>query len=320
LGADGIATLRDYAAENSSNQLRYLGSVAHQAVRKAISAGDMADLTDVEGGAAAAIRYAQPLLAMLPLIYDYMVSEETDNDLEEIARGYLSLDASGAIGWYVLAQRLFAKDKDRDDAINALKMAIKIDPDAQRVFRILGSKPINRSPMVEIARSLCNQQPAVALNWVLLATSLFGQHESADEQLGAAREAVKLSPENNDHLWLLANSLLFHRQFDEGLAVSGRWLSRLSIGESIGETEISNVCTLLRGACVSGIAREMLSEIDAAGVADRLRPAREALAAAAEGSIEVLNGVAPEIRRPALELLARIDPKLADRALPGASL
>jgi hypothetical protein len=104
------------------------------------------------------------------------------------------------------------------------------------------------------------------------------------------------------------------------LEVARQSFARLAETESIGPAMIADLCALLRAAGIAKIAGEVLSALDAAGLADRLRPAREALAAAAAGDIEVLHGVAPEIRRPALELLALIEPKLVDRALPPASL
>ena len=104
------------------------------------------------------------------------------------------------------------------------------------------------------------------------------------------------------------------------LTVARQCFAQLAETELIGPAEIADLCALLRAAGTAEIAGEVLSALDAAGLGDRLRPAREALAAAAAGNIEVLNGVAPEIRRPALELLALIEPKLADRALSSASL
>jgi tetratricopeptide (TPR) repeat protein len=359
IGQEGVLRLRHFAAEMQASQERYLGKLAYSFIHRALLAGDMSDLKDVEGGEAAKLRYGQPLLALVPLIYNGQLREAQQIDLVDIARSYLELDPSGAIGWYALGQGLSARASERDRAIEALRRAVAIDPSAHQIVRalawrlaedearrseaaelfgrvlesspddadarrgmmtVLGGDPQNRASVIEIARSLCASKPDDPRNWCFLATFLLAWPGAADEQLAAARRAVELGPEHGESLWVLANSLLFYGHSSEGLAVSRKWFMLLNLAEEIASQEISRVCILLRGACVSGVAREMLHEIDTAGVADRLRPAREALAAAAEGSIEVLNGVAPEIRRPALELLARIDPKLADRALSGASI
>jgi len=44
------------------------------------------------------------------------------------------------------------------------------------------------------------------------------------------------------------------------------------------------------------------------------------LAAAVAGSAEVLNGVAPEVRKPALEILAIIAPKLVNPGMLAAPI
>lgn len=104
------------------------------------------------------------------------------------------------------------------------------------------------------------------------------------------------------------------------LGAARQCFARLAEAEAFTPSAIADLRAVLLATGGTGVAAEMLSALDAAGLADRLRPLREALAVAAAGDIGLLNGVAPEIRRPALELLAVIDPKLADRALPAASL
>jgi hypothetical protein len=54
--------------------------------------------------------------------------------------------------------------------------------------------------------------------------------------------------------------------------------------------------------------------MDETEAGQHLRPIREALAAAVEGDAEILNGVAPEVRKPALEILSLIAPKLLPEA------
>lgn len=58
----------------------------------------------------------------------------------------------------------------------------------------------------------------------------------------------------------------------------------------------------------TGRAAEALALLDESPLAERWRPLREALAAAKEGSVRYLNGVAPEVLQPALEILKTIAP------------
>ncbi len=59
---------------------------------------------------------------------------------------------------------------------------------------------------------------------------------------------------------------------------------------------------------------ELLSALDETEVGQRYRPVREALAAVVAGTADVLNSVAPEVRKPALEIIAMIAPGLLEDA------
>jgi len=70
------------------------------------------------------------------------------------------------------------------------------------------------------------------------------------------------------------------------------------------------VAELLPPAVELQLGERFLAELDAAGLAEFLPPVRAALQAAVAGDAGLLNDVAPEIRLPAREILARMAPSL----------
>jgi DNA-binding Lrp family transcriptional regulator len=70
------------------------------------------------------------------------------------------------------------------------------------------------------------------------------------------------------------------------------------------------VAELLPLAVEFRLAERVLGELDAAGLGERLAPVRAALQAVVAGDAGLLNDVAPEIRLPAREILARMAPSL----------
>jgi hypothetical protein len=111
-------------------------------------------------------------------------------------------------------------------------------------------------------------------------------------------------------LSLLAARLFAQGQAEEALPVARRWLYWLAARESAGTNELKSLIALLQAALATSRGAEMLALLDETEVALRYRPVREALAAVVAGKAAVLNGVAPEVRKPALEVLALIAPAL----------
>lgn len=67
---------------------------------------------------------------------------------------------------------------------------------------------------------------------------------------------------------------------------------------------------MLPSAVELQVGERVLAELDASGIGESLQPVRAALVAAVAGNAELLNDVAPEIRLPAREILARMAPSL----------
>jgi len=139
---------------------------------------------------------------------------------------------------------------------------------------------------------------------------------SADElhqpaiALPSVRQLEEGDPGDEADLPRLASSLFAHGQTEEALPVARRWLQWLANQRSIGTRELKSLIVVLRAALETSRGAEMLALLDETEVGQRYRPVREALAAVVAGKADILNGVAPEVRKPALEVLALIAPAL----------
>ena len=81
--------------------------------------------------------------------------------------------------------------------------------------------------------------------------------------------------------------------------------------DNVVQAELENYLLLLfKDGLETGSGAKWLQAIDDSGAGERWRPLREALAAAVAGKAEILLDVAPEVRKPALDILAMIAPDL----------
>lgn len=357
-GENGEKKLREFIDDLSADLRRWLGLKVFPLFGRAIAEGDMEDIADVEGGDAAAIRYQAPVLGLLSRLERAMGSSSFGEEVEFLARQALKEDDSGALFWFDLGIALERKG-ERLAAISALRGALYRCPDAPQVLKLLGGLlatdprtqpeavpllrsflkehpenietkgllavmqmniPAERGESQRLARELCAERPDVPRHWMILATALLGSSEHAEEQLLAVKKACEMSEEPDLVGWLLVNSLLMVGATNEALVAGRDWFDVLAKKKEISAEDVKHISIVLRGAVVRKCAKNFLIELDASGVAERFLPAREALDAAVAGTAEVLNDVAPEVRKPALDILAIIAPELAPLEVQTGSL
>ncbi|MFZ2854380.1 MAG: ATP-binding protein [Rhodocyclaceae bacterium] len=270
--------LRESAESSVKKMTAWLGSAAYPKFGVAIAAGDMEGARDIEGGEAAALRYDYPLLALIPKLLDCREDKARVVELEQLARQALAEDDSGALYYFCLAHALIAQQCNEE--------------------------------ALPYARKLCEIEPDNPDNWLIMASLLLGRPDAAAEQLAAARRVLELDPERADGMLMLASSLFVQGKLDEAVQVSRQWLVWLAAQETTGADELDFLIGLVQKTYATGRSKEMLAALDASEVGQRYRPVREALAAVVAGSADFLNGVAPEVRKPAIEVLALIAPQL----------
>jgi hypothetical protein len=120
-------------------------------------------------------------------------------------------------------------------------------------------------------------------------------------------EGVELAPGNLHAACTLATILIRRERWEDAAVQARRFLAA---GSEAFPTEIwDDTITFFREAVAAQRAGEAVALLDELGLGDRWLPLREALAAADAGTPKYLRRVAPEVRRPAEEILAMLQPE-----------
>lgn len=340
--------LAKFAKDSVEKSTTIFGALGHSQLTSAIADGYIESPRDIEGGEAAALRFRYPLLAIVPKLFINPGNAREWSEHERMARDALRIDPSGALYWIRLAEALVRQGK-ADGALDAARRAMEIAPEidgilcragavlaefpdalgeAESAYRkaialepenseamrallvLLLRKASKSSDASAFAQKLCALEPNDPRNWIALALTPHAEKGGEEEKLKAARRAIELAPDDPGPLAVLSVLLLTLNRIDEASLVARELFNHLGRYEDMSDKEAKLLIPLLSIWYATDAAPILLGELDATDAAQRFRPAREALAAAVAGSSDVLNGVAPEVRKPAMEILAIIAPKL----------
>jgi hypothetical protein len=182
---------------------------------------------------------------------------------------------------------------------------------------LLRRDPTRSDEAIDLVRQACDLASDDYRTWFDLALTLPIEKSYADERLAALQRADGLIKDRSPTLALiLAHQLALgsENEFRQAAKKYFEFLGASQTEEAAIEdlkldTEL--LCQTLRAAVFLGAGPVVLSELDNTEAAQRFRVVREALRSAVTGSTTVLDELAPEIRQPALEVLAVIAPKIA---------
>jgi len=160
-----------------------------------------------------------------------------------------------------------------DEAEQAYRRAIEIDPDDPRAYNNLA--------------------------WLL-----YQQDRDLAEARRLAEQGTALAPENPFYMHTLTTILVRLGDWPAAIPLIQRLIDKG--GEQFLADTWSDLLLLFREAARNGQAAAARDLLDATDVGERWRPLREALAAAAEGSADYLRLVAPEVRAPARAIFDQI--------------
>lgn len=300
--------------EVGSDLSRFFGSKTYLALSEAIAAGDMADLNDTEGAAAASLRLGLPILAIFSELLKAGKSEIRGDVLEKLANEALAEDDSGTYFWLNLTRALASQGR-LEDARRSAEAALERDPEEISAKVQLCSIEFQAGALgraKQLAREVCTARPNRYESWFVLAKLLFGDAECPEEQLMVAKRLVELEPNDPSAYWMLANSFLAQGVYGDAMVAAKQWLILNRDAENVDSNEMSELVALLQGVVVTKQVSQFLKIAEESGAIERLRPAYEALLAVQSGGIDVLNDIAPEVRKPATDLLRIIAPSLLE--------
>lgn len=209
------------------------------------------------------------------------------------------------------AERLYREalrsDQQNVDALIGLVSVMKLD--ASRV-----------EESIALARKACEVAANDYRTWFALATALPPEKAYANERLAALRRADSMTKDRDPTLALiLAHQLALGSESEVRQAAADYFEFLGTYDMEYAETDdvkldTELLCGALRVAVLADASATVLSELDKTQSAQRFRVIREALNVVVMGSASVLDNLAPEIRGPALEVLAIIAPQMAAEA------
>ncbi|MCA1939078.1 MAG: AAA family ATPase [Dechloromonas sp.] len=343
-----LKPLKQFVEEQTKAMSEVLGGFAFQKLSKAISTGHMESPKDEVGGDSAAMIYDYPLLGWIAKLYNVRSNNTSAIDTEKLARLAIEQEPGGALYWLYLAEALLAQEKT-EQSLAPVRKALEIAPknvgilqraarvlekcpstqeEAEGVYRtLLSLEPNNtatmrrmilllrsggrdQDEMIGLARILCDQEPNKPYNWFLLAGAMAGKKDAAEEMLSALNKMLELAPSDIFGLAMLSATLFKIGRLDDAISSTRGMFENMGNNRENLEIELQVMIALLKVVCVKNAAPALLKEMDTTEAGERFRPAREALAAVVAGTADVLNSIAPEVRKPAMDVLAIIAPEL----------
>ncbi len=271
-------------------------------------------------------------------------------DSEEAFLKAVDLDAGSAQTWFGLGLARGLQDKFQE-AEQALRKSIEIQPDSAQTWVAFGDALRRQCRFQESERAFrkgVELNPDISHAWLGLGLSLKRQGK-LQEAVGAERKAIEILPENlfahNNLAWSLLQlakpieALSFAERACTGesvpehlhtyatiLAVLGNADDSLKATQKLLDTLppapregilLNDIIDLFTRLTALGRAEDLLHFLEKTDLAEPWRPLTEALRAFTEGE-DRLAKVAPEVRGPALEILAqfRAGPRPIARADP----
>jgi tetratricopeptide (TPR) repeat protein len=212
-------------------------------------------------------------------------------EAEAAFRKAIEVDPGGGWPWYNLGLMLQRDLKRYEDAEVAFRKAVELDPNEPLLWIVYGN--LLAEPLKKYEDAEAAYRKAIELN--------------PDNLDVSRRKAIDLNPNNLDISRALASILIKRGKWDEAVVYARKF-----IGEEDDEYRERNwpdIIGFFRDAVASGHADEAAALLDETEYGERWRPLREALRAIAEDDSSHLLRVAPEIRRPAEELVAMLAPE-----------
>jgi Flp pilus assembly protein TadD len=224
-------------------------------------------------------------------------------DAEATYRKAIELDPQYAFAWNRLGRVL--RDLARlTEAEVAYRKAVAVDPQYAFAWSRLGVvlDDLGRFAEAESAyRRATDLDPTNGRYWNSLAWCCYQNHDLELATEDAARRAVELTPSSPHAVHTLATVLAARDNWSEAEPFARRFLTEGS--PNFHDHRWPDLLLFFREAARTGHAADAVRLLDDLALTDRFRPLREALAAVAAGSKLPLRRIAPEIRRPAEELL-----------------
>jgi len=213
------------------------------------------------------------------------------DDAEAAFRKAVELNPNEPFLWIVYCNLLAESLKRYDDAEAAYRKAIELNPNEPWLWIRYGN--LLAEPLKKYEDAEAAYRKAIELN--------------TDNLDISRRKVIELDPDDLDISRALACILVKRGKWDDAVAYARKFISEGD--DEFHERNWPDVIGFFRDAVASGHAVEAVALLDETEYGERWRPLREALQAIAEDDSSHLLRVAPEIRRPAEEIVAMLAPE-----------
>ena len=225
-------------------------------------------------------------------------------EAEAAFRRALDIDPDNAHVWESLGSLLQMGPGHYEESETAYRRALELESENSLTWANLGFLLKNNLHRYEEAESAYRRAveitPSLDRAHRDLAVLLFRQPHRLQEAKEHAQKAVELMPEESSHELTLAAILV---RLEDWSGAEPHIRNYIEFGSEEYHAETWKATLILfREAASRGHASEALVLLDETATGHRWRPLREAMAAVVEGTPAYLRQVAPEVRKPALEI------------------
>jgi tetratricopeptide (TPR) repeat protein len=201
--------------------------------------------------------------------------------------------------------------KRYDEAEAAWRKAIELDPGngwRWHNLALMLQRRLKRYDDAEAAwRKAIELSPTEPWHWIGYGSLLTEPLKKYEEAEAAYRKAVELAPGNLDFSFALARILVKRGRWDDAVVYARKFI--IEGDDEYYERTWPDIIGFFHDLVASGYADAAVALLDETEYGERWRPLREALQAIAEDDSSYLLRVAPEIRRPAEELVGMLAPE-----------
>ncbi len=260
-------------------------------------------------------RYSAPWNSLGNLLRNHL---KRYDESEQAYKQAIYLDPKDAYPWFNLGSLLQLDFSRYKEAEIAYRQATSIEPEYANAWHRLAGLNFTQFKRYEEAEQAYWRVIEIDRKryWAKRSLEFLGETLCREKEYVQAeslsRRLTETFPEDAHGWLLLADVETKQNNTEQALSDLNRWLSLKAAQDDAadGWQGLGDAMGLFRNLLQVGHVADLLNQLEQTGLDQRWRPLYEALEAVQAGTAAYLSRVAPEVRRPALDILKAIAPGL----------